>query len=305
MVNSKIISILSRLFKQTLHIQKNGVEVLLYCPCCKHHKRKLNVNTFTGYYQCWLGCEFKGKSFYSLLRKLKAPKEYYDLLCKDRHVTYVQEEKKKLELPEDFHPLYVPSKDYHYKNALNYCINKRKLTNYDIIRYNVGYCDTGLFRNRIVIPSYDKDNNLNFYSGRDYYSGYIKYRLCDGSKDIIGFESFTNFNYPITIVEGQLDAIAVKYNSIPLFGKSLSQTLKLKLLENKPTRVNVLLDNDALDSSLKICEFLINNNIDTYLIQLPGKDPSELGHKITWETINNSVKMTESMLYSYKLNNKL
>ena len=106
-------------------------------------------------------------------------------------------------------------------------------------------------------------------------------------------------------VEGVFDAMSVKYNAIPLFGKTLSKTLRMKLMDNKPPRVNVLLDNDALSSSLKICDFLLANNIGTYLVRLDGKEPNELGHEKTWQTIHNSVRMNESLLYKFKLTVKL
>jgi hypothetical protein len=129
--------------------------------------------------------------------------------------------------------------------------------------------------------------------------------LCDGSKDIIGFESMVDFNHEITLVEGVFDAMSVKYNAIPLFGKTLSKKLKLKLISSGTPRVNVLLDNDALSSSLKICEFLIQNGINTHLVLLDGKDPNELGHNITWQSIRNSVKINESSLYRFKLKIKI
>ena len=274
MTNGSVIETLSKLFKQKPHIQKGGDEILVFCPSCKHHKRKLNINTTTGYYQCWV-CGFSGKSFTSLLKKVKAPAEFYKVLCKDNvKITYtIEEDKKELILPEEFKPLCKPNKDFAYKHALNYCL-QRNLTIHEIVRYNIGYCSEGNFANRVIIPSYDKDGKLNFYCGRDFCGGKLKYRLCDGSKDIIGFELFTDFNQPITVVEGPFDALSVKYNVVPLFGKTLSKKLKIKLMTNKPPRVNVLLDNDALSSSIKICEFLVSNNIETHLVLLYGKDPN-------------------------------
>ena len=276
----------------------------MFCTNCQHHKRKLNINTITGYYQCWV-CGFSGKSFSSLLKKLKASAEYYQILCKNKvRTSYVSDEKKTLTLPSEFKPLYKSSNDVGYKHALNYCL-KRNLNVHEIVRYNIGYCTEGTFANRVIIPSYDKDGNLNFYCGRDFYNGYLKYRLCDGSKDIIGFELFTDFTKPITIVEGPFDALSVKYNTVPLFGKTMSRKLKMKLLEYRPPYVNVLLDNDALGSSLKICDFLISNDIESRLILLDGKDPNEIGHIKTWQTISCGVRMDESVLYKYKLINKL
>jgi DNA primase len=298
------VEVISRLFKNKVTVQKGGQEISVFCPSCKHYKKKLNINTSTGFYQCWV-CGFSGKSFRSLLKKVKAPTEYYEVLCKNgpKH-NLIKPDKTRLELPEEFHPLYKPSNNPSYKNALSYVI-KRNISIHDIVRYNIGYCATGVFANRIIIPSYDMNGDLNFYSGRDFCNSYLKYRLCEGSKDIIGFEMFSNFNQPITLVEGPFDAFSVRYNVIPLFGKTLSKKLKLKLVQNKPPRVNVLLDNDALTSSIKICEFLISNNIDTHLVLLDGKDPNEIGHEKTWQSIENSVKIDERNLYRYKLTNKL
>ena len=305
MVGLPVIDTLTRLFKNKPTIQKGGEEILVFCPNCKHHKKKLNINTQTGYYQCWV-CGFSGKSFHSLLRKVKAPSEYYEILCKDKPQRHnlVKIDQARLELPQEFHPLYKPSTDPAYKNALSYLF-KRNISVHDVVRYNIGYCPSGNFSNRIIVPSYDADAQLNFYCGRDFCDGYLKYRLCDGSKDMIGFELFTDFNHELTLVEGVFDAMSVKYNVVPLFGKTLSKKLRIKLIENRPPRVNVLLDNDALTSSLKICDFLIQNGINTHLVLLDGKDPNELGHNITWQNIRNSVKINESILYRYKLTNKL
>jgi hypothetical protein len=227
-----VVDTLSRLFKQKVLVQKGGEEILVFCPNCKHHKRKLNINTVTGFYQCWV-CNFSGKSFHSLLKKVKASKEYYDILCKDapkRISVASKEEKKILSLPEEFKPLCKPNSDIEYKRALSYCLN-RNITTLDIVRYNIGYCNSGVFTNRVIVPSYDSTGKLNFYCGRSFYDGYLKYRLCDGSKDIVGFELFTDFNQPITLVEGVFDAMSVKYNAIPLFGKTLSKTLRMKLMD--------------------------------------------------------------------------
>jgi hypothetical protein len=42
-------------------------------------------------------------------------------------------------------------------------------------------------------------------------------------KNIIGFENMINWNVPIVLCEGAFDAIAIKRNAIPLFGKNISK----------------------------------------------------------------------------------
>jgi DNA primase len=304
MVEKSVIETLSRLFKHTPIIQKGGTEVMFFCPNCDHYKKKLNVNTTNGYYHCWV-CNFSGKSFRTLLKKLKAPKEFYDILCQIKSkVSSFKTEDTKLFLPSEFVPLYNKSSDIGHKHALSYCV-KRGLTVHDIVRYNIGYCSDGVFKNRIIIPSYSAAGDLNFYCGRDIYDSKMKYRLCDSSKDMIGFELFTDFNHPLTLVEGVFDAFSVKYNAVPLFGKTLSHSLKLKLMKQKPPRINVLLDNDAIQNSIGICEFLIQNGIDTRLVLLDGKDPNELGHIKTWNAIDACDRMTESSLFKLKIKYKI
>ena len=112
-------------------------------------------------------------------------------------------------------------------------------------------------------------------------------------KDIIGFELFVNWNDPsgITIVEGTFDAIAVRNNVIPLFGTTLTFSLKLAIITNKVKRINIILDNDALKQAINIfdrIEDLQSNQIDIHLIRLEDKDPSVLGFKAINELIEKS-----------------
>ena len=90
---------------------------------------------------------------------------------------------------------------------------------------------------------------------------------------------FVNWNEPITIVEGAFDAIAVKRNAIPLFGKIILDNLKKKIIEHNVKDIYIALDTDAREKALDICQYFIDNGINVYLIELGDKDPSELGYR--------------------------
>lgn len=305
-----ILTALNKLFNQSAKVRK-GTDAMYYCPVCNHYKRKLEVSLVSGKYHCWV-CNFSGLSFRSLFKKLHASSDYYLILGEVEQMrsdgiewnidfSEIEESIVINKLPDEFKLLSVPSNDRYYKIALNYVLS-RNITKYDILRYNIGYCDTGYYQHRIVIPSYDADGRLNFFSARDYLGlTNMKYRLCNFSKNIIGNELLINFDEPITLVEGQFDAIAVRRNAIPLFGKSMSKKLKAKLLESDVPRVNVLLDNDAYKDAVKICEYLFRNDIPTYLVNLDQKDPSVLGFEKTWEAINNTSRMEFNNLIEMKL----
>jgi DNA primase len=171
-------------------------------------------------------------------------------------------------------------------------LKDRQVTMDDIIRYNIGYCEEGIYKQRILVPSYDKDGNMNFFAARAYYEGNLcKYMLPPWSKDIVGFELFVNWHEPITLVEGTFDAIAVRNNAVPLFGTTLPFSLKLAVVTNKVRRVNIVLDNDALKQAVDIfdrIEDLQTNKIDIHLIRLGKKDPSILGFEIINRMIDES-----------------
>jgi len=312
----KIIQVLNKLLNQTPKIRK-GTELLYVCPFCnKKNKRKLEIS-ITGKYHCWT-CQpvFAGQSFFSLFKKLNAPAECYSVLGDIKPIDIsanlsdlfkeVPEVKQLYSLPNEFISLYEPTKEignsFTYNAALKY-IKNRGITDLDLYRYNIGYCETGQFRNRIVIPSYDSTGCLNFYSCRDFFEiSNLKYVNSQFSKDIIGFENLLNFNDEITLVEGTFDAIAVRKNCCPLFGKTLSDKLKYKLIEYKTPMVNVLLDNDAFDDALTICDYLIKHEINVKLIDLDEKDPSSIGFKKTWEYINSTNMLDFDTLFKLRLN---
>jgi DNA primase len=147
-----------------------------------------------------------------------------------------------------------------------------------MIKYNIGYCEEGEFASMVVIPSYDENGFLNYYVGRSFQkNAYKTHRLASASKDIVGMEMLINWDLPVILCEGALDAIAIKRNAIPLFGKKISQTLMKKLVTSRIKKVYLALDDDALKDAIKHAETLINYGKKVYLIEMEGKDPSELG----------------------------
>jgi DNA primase len=297
------IAVLNKLLGQSAKIRK-GTDAVYFCPKCNHYKRKFEINIESGKYACWV-CNFKGQSIKSLLRKLNAPHALYvefgQIYDSPARQTVTVEAPVACRLPDEYKSIFPSDNSIEYRHAINY-LKTRNISILDILRYNIGYCREGLFKGRIIIPSYDASGELNFYCGRTFFSGdAYKYKLCDSTKDIVGFELFLNYSEPLTIVEGPFDAIAVRHNCIPLFGKSLSATLKTALITNLPPRVNVVLDNDAIKDSIRICEFLMSNGIPTHFVKLEDKDPSILGFEKTWNLINESKKLEFQDLIKMKL----
>jgi hypothetical protein len=121
------------------------------------------------------------------------------------------------------------------------------------------------------------------------------------SKDIVGFECFINWREPITLVEGAFDAIAVRKNVIPLFGKIIPDKLKERIIENHVSRVNMVLDKDAIQKAVRNSQDLQRLGVTIHLIKLDGKDPSVLGFDKINQLIRDSSPMRFSDLVFFKL----
>jgi len=285
---------------------KNG-EHAFHCPFCNHHKKKLQINTETQKWHCWV-CNKGGYKIGILLRKINAPKniisEVLKILGDYQGVSKEKEEitKYDVSLPQCYKPLWKPSEDPLYKNAIHY-LKGRGIGPIDIVRYSIGFCSSNGYSNRIIIPSYDADGKLNYFMARDMFpNSKFKYKNPPMSKDTVGFEMFINWKEPIVLVEGIFDAIAIRNNAIPLFGKFPSKTLVMRLAEKQVKKVYVALDEDAKQDAIKLSKFLMDYGIKTYLLDMKDKDPSELGFTKFWEIVQNTQQSTFSDIIRGRLN---
>ena len=290
MYNYELTSLLEKVLGGSYQM-KNG-ESAFHCPFCHHHKKKLQVNLETQKWHCWV-CNKGGHKIGILLRKINASKqiisEVLELLNE-----YVSTSKQKEEvteyqvsLPNFYKPLWKKSEDPLYKNALSY-LQKRGIGVREILRYSIGYCDGGEYRDRIIVPSYDFEGKLNYFIARDMFpNSKFKYKNPPMSKDTVAFELFINWNEPIVLCEGVFDAISIRRNAIPLLGKFPSKTLVKRLVEKKVKTVYVALDEDAKKDAVKLSKFLMDYGIKTYLLDMKDKDPSELGFSEFWKLTKN------------------
>ena len=174
----------------------------------------------------------------------------------------------------------------------------------DIIRYGIGYCEEGLYGNRYIVPSYSSDGELNYFVGRDIYEGGMKYKNPPVSKDVIGLDLFINWSEPIVLCEGVFDAIAIRRNAIPLFGKTIPKSLMKKIYEKQVKQIYILLDSDAIMDSIKMTDSLMKNGIDVYYVNLSEEDPSDMGFKKVINLIKKTKQTSFSDLMRMKLNGK-
>ena len=292
-----IIEILEDILGETRSHNEYSGQVSFDCPVCSYElkgldhgdgKGNLEVNYILNVYKCWACSEVNDThgSVHKLIKKygnLKQLKKYELLVPDEREGT--TKTYKKVKLPKEFIPFKTASMGlkltHHYKRALNY-IRSRNITDEIINKFNIGFCYTGEYANRIIIPSYDNQNNLNYFIGRSYETKTkFKYKNPEAQKDIIIFNEYLiDWNKPIYIVEGAFDSIFVP-NSIPMLGKVMSEHL-FSLLYQKAKEIIVILDPDAIDNAVKIYHKLNGGRLfgKVWIVKLTGdKDIADLEGK--------------------------
>lgn len=263
-------------------------EYLFHCPICHHHNKKLSINISNNKWKCWV-CGAAGIRILSLLKRMHAPKNIikkFKEIFKETDTSkfIVVEQEKAVYLPEEYKPLWKPQKTYPYLHAITY-LNQRGITAEDILRYRIGYCESGPYANRIIIPSYDEQNQLNFFQGRLFYPDGMKYKNPAVSKNIIIFDNMIDWNEPIILCEGMYDAIALRRNAIPLMGKTMSKKLEWALLKHSVEEIIIFLDIDARTDALVLEQKLKQYDIDVKVVLTEGKDASEMGFEKSWGNI--------------------
>lgn len=279
-------------------------EYLFACPFCHTYKKKLSVNILNNKWKCWV-CGSKGGHIIWLLKKLNVSKDLLQRFKNEfreedfsRYKTTTVEAN--LKLPAEYKPLWKVEKNYPYYHAISY-LKKRGITSDDILRYRIGYCTEGAYANRIILPSYDRNNHLNYFTARLFYEEGMKYKNPPVSKNVICFENMVDWTEPVILCEGMFDAITLRRNAIPLLGKTLPKTLEHTLLQQNVSKVVIFLDEDARQDALKLEQHLRQYDMDVSMVLTRGKDASEMGFQTAWEEIDGARKTNFKELIEQKL----
>ena len=289
----------------------SGDNIAFFSPFVSHYKPKLEININTNHagentWHCWIS-DKKGRSIATLFKQLNLSKEKFEQLNRIIETTRYRskdtssEKQEVIQLPEEYRPLWIKKLTPDYKNAIHYLTN-RGITIFDIIKYRIGYCENGEYAGKIIIPSYNSAGQLNYFVSRAFYKNdKFKHKNPKISKDIIGFEMFINWAEPIILCEGSFDAIAIKRNAIPLFGKIIQPALQKKIIEERVRNIYICLDADALKNAIQIAERFMGEGLNVYFIELQDEDASELGFKKITEILADTDVLTFEGLMQLKM----
>ena len=275
-----------------------GAELLFTCPACGHHKRKFSVNLDKSVYKCWV-CDYRGRNIrrvvrsygsYNQLQKWDSISQRSDLekFAELFMETERPEDKSKMELPEEFTSLCTGTIPATGTYALRY-LQKRGITKDDIVKWKIGYCFSGEYRNRIIIPSFDEDGDCSYFIARSYSGDSYKYKNPRASKNIVFNELFIDWNSDLILVEGVFDAL-VAGNAVPILGSTLRKGSELlrKIVRND-TPIYIALDPDATDKERRIIKMLLEYDIELYKVDVTGyEDVGSMPKEVFEERKNNA-----------------
>ena len=258
-----------------------GSELLFTCPACGHHKRKFSINLDKNAFKCWI-CDYRGRNIRRAIRRFgsfvqlqkwdsisdKADLERFAELFME---PIRRENKTKVEIPKEFVTLTNNQAPATGLYAIKYLL-KRGVTKADILKWKIGYCFEGEYRNRIIIPSFDEDGDCNYFIARSYIGDSYKYKNPRASKDIVFNDLFIDWNSDLVLVEGVFDAL-VAGNAVPILGSTLrSGSDLLRKIVRNDTPIYVALDPDAADKERRIIKMLLEYDIELYKIDVSGHD---------------------------------
>ena len=255
-----------------------GDEYLFVCPSCEHHKRKLSVNIAKNVYQCWV-CDYKGRNVRRLIRRHGSftHLQRWDELTGRQDIAQFEDLFSTEKLAEVHEPVELPESFQSLANGIPRSaitawryLRRRGITEADVLKWKIGFCFTGEYRNRIIIPSFDDEGDCSYFIARSYNGDSYKYKNPRSSKNIVFNELYVDWNEDLTIVEGVFDAI-VAGNSVPIMGSTLRSDARLiqKIVYND-TPVYMALDPDAREKENRIIETLLRYDIELYKIDVSG-----------------------------------
>lgn len=281
------------------------------CPCCADEKDvesdgkyKLEVSITLGAYHCWVCGDSNGtkgrlsklirdygshehlRRYYDILEEVRRSQEYsldgFTVASSDLN-TLQDYTAQIITFPKEYKPL--TKTDPYAREAYNYLYN-RGLTDQIITDFQIGYIGWHpdfKMAQRIIVPSYDMNDDLNYWIARDYSHRDSKYRYNNPKVPKTRFvfnEGRINWYDNITLVEGVFDHIVVP-NSIPLLGKTLNpgdavfEALQKRAMAN----VNVMLDADAQNDAKRIYKTLEESHLRGRIRLIPmcaQKDASDI-----------------------------
>lgn len=304
----------------------NNREVHFNCVVCGESRHRMYVNLESGLVYCH-NCGYKtniigliqyveGISFSrasAIFKDVKGNLMLPENISKDLVSNMFAEDlrkdlsKRAIPLPKEYAPLNPQKTNIMTRRAIKY-LNSRKITNKQIVDHKMGFCMSGEYKNRVIIPI-TENGELRFWVARAI-SPDVKMKEkspSDADYQISKSEVIFNIDraakkyHAAVISEGIFDSLSWGDIGISLLGKSLYQEQLNILLDYRELLTDglyIALDWDARDKATEMAEKL-SEYFDVKMINIPKEDDDpnnylqKHGKKAMWKLIESAEEYGE------------
>lgn len=268
-----------------------GLNISVLCPVCLdrkgvgYSKKKLVIRTDSLISHCW-ACNTKARNLLPWIKRWHPCHltEYISCFLQGEQLTEIEpediEEKNlPLMMPTGFDFLYN-STDKEAWKAKKYLRGRGTFAEKDYWYWKFGIATNSDLFGRIIIPSFDCDGNINYWTARSYdRKAFPKYMNPSTPRESVIFNEINlDWTKPITLVEGPFDLLKCNENATCLLGSSFGPDYLLfrKIVENE-TPVIMALDEDAKEKTLNISKLLVEYGVTVRILSV-SKEKGDVGN---------------------------
>lgn len=264
-------------------LSNGGLNISVLCPTCvekkgaTYNKKKLVIRTDSFVCHCWV-CNNKSRNLVPWIRKYYPQhlNEYVGSYLKGQQLTDIdtedQPETKTVALPIGYRFLFLEETP-EAKKAKRYLSYRGIYSDRDFWywKFGVAYDNDDLV-DRVIIPSFDAEGNLNYWTARSFdKKAFPKYLNPGVARESVIFNEINiDWSKPLTLVEGPFDLLKCNENATCLLGSSFGPDYLLfrKIVENE-TPVVLALDEDAKEKALTISRTLAEYGVEVAIMDVP------------------------------------
>lgn len=318
------------------HLTNGGLNASVVCPRCAERqdnlqKRKLVVRTDDFLTHCWV-CGYRSTNLLNLLEdyrphlvdeyrerfKIQQPYEKCQVIDLDHlfdEKPETSEESLLVSVPVGFTLIanHLGQGNKSVENAWKY-LQSRGFTKSDLWLWKLGVTDykpakkeEPNYRFRVIVPSFDAQGNLNYFSARTYWKDLKgpKYANPSVPRERLVFNELNiNWNEELTVVEGVFDLMKCNENATCLLGSTLDASYLLfqRIVEHN-TPVLLALDPDAKKKTFQIARLLLGYGISVRILHVPSdvEDVGKMTKEQFLEEAKKALPFTTKDLLQFKL----
>jgi hypothetical protein len=314
-------------------LSNGGLNASVVCPKCAEkqdnlQKRKLVIRTSDFLTHCWV-CGYKSGNLVNLLvthsphlleeykQKFKVQQAFKRCITFDPAHLFdkpVEASLPPLQLPVGF-TLIANHLDGSCKAATDAWkyLKSRGITESELWLWKFGVTEHRTvkgeqnYRFRVIVPSFDQNGKLNYYSARSYWSGLKgpKYINPNVPREHTIFNELNiDWEQELTLVEGPFDLFKCNENATCILGSVMdSSYLLFQRIVERNTPVLLALDPDAKVKTFNLAKLLLEYGIDVRIFQVPSDvaDVGEMAKARFIKESQNAKPFTMNDMLQYRL----